>query len=481
MRKKHALIQRLKLRQTEPSAELDDGSRVAVMGGGPAGAFFSYFLLEMAQRRGITLQVDIYEPRVFTTAGPRGCNMGGGVISESLVQTLAVQGINLAPTLVQQGIESYVLHMSEGSARLDPAMHEARIAALFRGAGPRDLKDTASEGLDGFLQKLAMKNGARMIHERVTAVDWHGDKPQIRTKDGVPQTYDLLAVAVGVNSPALRLFKGMGLTYRPPSSTKTFIREYHLGAEKVEKYLGSSMHLFLLDIPRLQFAAAIPKGDYVTVVLLGKDIDMELIQKFLHSSEVRRIMPPDWDPDQVACHCSPHMYARGAVQPFGDRLVFIGDCAANRLYKDGIGGAYRTAKVAASTAIFQGVSADAFRRHYWPTCRAIDGDNTVGRFMFWFTRQIQRRAFARLAVLRMIVGEQANRQHSKRMSMVLWDMFSGSAPYREIFFRILHPLFLSGLLWNTIASIVHSRIPQLETHWLSAGGHHAFRRFGQRI
>ena len=28
------------------------------------------------------------------------------------------------------------------------------------------------------------------------------------------------------------------------------------------------------------------------------------------------------------------------------------------------------------------------------------------------------------------------------MGSVLWDMFSGSSPYKDIFFRTLHPAFL---------------------------------------
>jgi hypothetical protein len=37
--------------------QLDDGSQIAVIGGGPAGSFFSYFLLDIAERVGI----DIHE------------------------------------------------------------------------------------------------------------------------------------------------------------------------------------------------------------------------------------------------------------------------------------------------------------------------------------------------------------------------------------------------------------------------------------
>ena len=41
--------------------KLESGSRVAVVGGGPAGSFFSYFLLQNAQRRNIDLKLDIPE------------------------------------------------------------------------------------------------------------------------------------------------------------------------------------------------------------------------------------------------------------------------------------------------------------------------------------------------------------------------------------------------------------------------------------
>jgi len=37
---------------------------VGVIGGGPVGSFFSYFLLDMAQGVGMDVQVDIYPRRV---------------------------------------------------------------------------------------------------------------------------------------------------------------------------------------------------------------------------------------------------------------------------------------------------------------------------------------------------------------------------------------------------------------------------------
>jgi len=120
---------------TTDDLKLEDGSRVAVVGGGPAGSFFSYFLLEMATPVGMDIHVDIYEPRDFDQPAPRGCNMCGGIISETLVQNLATEGINLPPTVVQRGIDSYVLHMDVGSVRIATPLQEMRIGAVTRGSG----------------------------------------------------------------------------------------------------------------------------------------------------------------------------------------------------------------------------------------------------------------------------------------------------------------------------------------------------------
>src|SRR3990172_7082366 len=94
--------------------ELRDGARVAVIGGGPAVSFFACFLLDMAARTGLDLSVDVFDPKDFSRPGPTSCNHCGGIVSESLVQALALEGINLPGDVVQRGIDSYVLHMDVG-------------------------------------------------------------------------------------------------------------------------------------------------------------------------------------------------------------------------------------------------------------------------------------------------------------------------------------------------------------------------------
>ena len=112
-----------------------------------------------------------------------------------------------------------------------------------------------------------------------------------------------------------------------------------------------------------------------------------------------------------------------------------------------------TAKVAAGTAVLQGISAEAFEEHYWPTCRHISRDNAIGRSIFIFTQLIQRWRFTKRGILRMVRNEQGRQGVSRRMSEVLWDTFTGSATYGDIARRSISPAFLGGLAWNTLVSL----------------------------
>jgi hypothetical protein len=45
----------------------------------------------------------------------------------------------------------------------------------------------------------------------------------------------------------------------------------------------------------------------------------------------------------------------------------------------------------------------------------------------------------------------------RHMSSVLWDMFSGSAPYQDIFMRTLHPGFLGRFGWSLGRALLPQR------------------------
>jgi hypothetical protein len=70
----------------------------------------------------------------------------------------------------------------------------------------------------------------------------------------------------------------------------------------------------------------------------------------------------------------------------------------------------------------------------------------------------------------MVATEQADEKAAKRMSSVLWDLFSGSAPYTNVFLRTLHPAYVASLAWNLAAGNVGHRDRRNEAE---AGGQKA--------
>ena len=194
-----------------PSLKLDNGSHIAVVGGGPAGSFFCYFLLDMAERIGIDVHVDIYERQDFSRLGPAGCNHCGGIVSESLVQILSAEGINIPSKVLQRGIDSYALHMDVGSVKIETPLEEKRIAAVHRGAGPLGTEEIKWDSFDGFLQELTVNKGAQLICDRVENIIFDADLPLITTKSGLSKNYDLIVGAVGVNTSSLKIFKDLDL------------------------------------------------------------------------------------------------------------------------------------------------------------------------------------------------------------------------------------------------------------------------------
>jgi flavin-dependent dehydrogenase len=437
----------------ERTMQLDDGARVAVVGAGPAGSMFCYFLLQMARRMGIELNVDIYEPRDFSRPGPAGCNNCGGIISEWLVQALAMEGINLPSKVVQRGLESYSMHLDAGSVKIETPHQEKRIATVHRGGGPRDVKESAWGSFDAHVFAMAREAGGNWVRNKVVELKYGDDCIEVTPNNEDPIDYDLVVMATGKRTQALKMLAQLDIGFKPPVMAKAYISEIHMGHEEISKQLGNSMHLFLPDIPNVKFGALIPKGDYVTFCMLGNKISNEAVSAFINLPEVRGCMPKDWVVPEKMCHCSPGLAIKGATKPYADRLLCVGDCSVSRLYKDGIGAAYRAAKAAAVAVVHEGVSEAALEKHYWPTLRNIANDNNYGKFIFEVTKLVQKVPMIRRGVLRMVRREQAHPEKPQRMSEVLWDTFTGSAPYKDVFMRTLNPLFFLQFGWDILAGI----------------------------
>ncbi len=437
---------------------LEDGAHIAVVGGGPSGSFFTYFALDFAERFGIDINIDIIEAKDFTCAGSPGCNHCGGIISESLIQMLSTEGIVLPSKVIRRGIETYTMHVEQGTTVIETPLREQRIASVFRGFGPKGTTNEEFESFDNYLLEECVKKGANKIHDKVKEVVRTPNGVLLRTKKAFEKEYDLVVSAVGLNRQTYELFRNVCPSFVPPKTTRTYISELYFPTEQIDKYFGNSMHVFLLDLPNIKFGALIPKGQYVTLVLLGADIGPEVVKGFLQSETVMNVLPPGTEVEKIMpCQCFPYINVQGAKSAFDDRVIIIGDTSSSKLYKNGIGAAYLTAKAAAKTAIFEGISASVFRKSYKPVCDDLDGDNRVGKFIFMATTLIQKSSFMKRGVLSMVRAEQKKEGHKRRMSSVLWDTFTGSAPYRDIFRRFIDPRLNLVFIAHIIKSLFNSK------------------------
>jgi len=425
---------------------LEDGSKIAVIGGGPAGSFFSFFTLDFAKRFGIEINVDIIEIKDFNCAGPKGCNHCGGIISESLIQLLSAEGVVLPSKLIRNGIESYTLHIERGTSVIEAPFAEQKIASLYRGIGPKGFSPCGELSFDNYLLELCREKGASIIEARAVGMNRVEDGIIIETSNQDKKKYDLVVGAAGLNKNILQLFKTLCPSLILPDITRTHISEFILGEKLVEKYFGNSMHVFLLNIPNVKFGALIPKGDYVALVLLGRNINKKIVSAFLNLDAVRKCFPPNVGMDQIkVCHCFPSINTRGAKFAYHDRVILIGDSSTSKLFKNGIGAAYITGKAAATTAVFMGISRSDFHKYYRPICREMDIDNRVGKFIFSLTGFIQNSDIIKSAMMKVVTDEQRKPRHQRPISSVLWDTYTGSASYRSIFLRCLHPNFIISI------------------------------------
>ncbi|MFY9153729.1 MAG: hypothetical protein WAO52_17050 [Prolixibacteraceae bacterium] len=432
---------------------LHDGSRIAVVGGGPAGSFFTFFAYELAARLNLKIEIDIYEFKNFAETGPSGCNHCGGIVSESLVQMLKSDGIILPPQVIRRGIESYTLHLEHGSTVIETHLKEQRIVSMFRGSGPTGATITSQRSFDGYLLELCESKGARILQEKVTDLKTSPDQMTVISNKS-KREYDLIVGATGLNPRSVNLFKKIVPNFIPPETTRTFIAEYYLETEKITRHFGNSMHVFLLNLSGIKFGALIPKGSYVTLVLLGNEIKEEMVQRFLNSETVKTCFPEGTELKPInPCQCFPTINIKNAKNPYANRIVLIGDSASSKLYKNGIGAAYITAKAAAETALKKGISQKKFHRFYQPECSKLDKDNAVGKLIFYTTTIIQKSSFLKKTLFKMVVEEQEKERGKREMSTLLWDTFTGSAPYRNILLRTLNPLILARLFWNIVLVI----------------------------
>ncbi len=415
----------------DPPPRLIDHSRIAIIGGGPAGSFFALSAQSIAAQLGWQLDITVFERKDLSAAGPRGCNMCAGILSRRTVDGLGALGIALPLEIVRAQIQTYQLHWGGHSIAIDPPDATRQVLSVYRGGGPRHSSAAATAGFDEFLLRQAETRGARLVPERVERVVFD-PLPRVHTAARA-ETFDLVVLAVGVNATP-PVFQNLG--YRPPRAETMAQNEFRLEPGSRQNFLDSTVHVYFEQPRGLIFGALIPKGRFANVSLLGRRFGRDSIQEFLAVPEVAQIVG---DHPPLLCGCRPRVAVAPARGYYADRFVAVGDACVTRLYKDGIGSALVTARAAAETALRQGISRAAFAAHYAPVCRAVARDNRFGRVVFALVERSKGNGWFMRALGRALRAEADAPHETRVLNQTLWALFTGDANYAEICRMIFQP------------------------------------------
>ena len=416
--------------------QLINGSRIIIVGGGPAGSFTALHLMHLFAEAHLDLDVTIIEARDFNRPGPGSCNKCAGILSSTLVKNMERLGLTIPVEVIQSVIDTYILHIGNIQLPLHTLKPSRRIISVYRGRGPRLGGLPAPLSFDGWLLHQAQERGARIMQMRVLAVR-PGPRPIVVTAREELEA-DLVVLATGVNS---RHVLDPAWGYQPPRTETMAQDEIPL----ISGMMENSVHIFFENPPGLIFGALIPKGRYANISLLGHGLPLGAVSQFFDAHGLKEFIPEGTTP---LCGCTPNVAVSTAKGFFADRLVVVGDAAVTRLFKDGIGSAFITAEAAAQTAIRRGISRQDFSAGYAPVCHRIAQDNFFGRLLFRLWSFIYRSPILRKAWIEAIRNEVHRRIDHRILTRVVWGMFTGDESYRLLFRMSINLPALINFLWK---------------------------------
>jgi len=410
---------------------LRDGGRVAIVGGGPGGTSCAMTVLKEARKRGIQVEVILYEPKDFG----HHYNQCFGVVSPPLLDILEKDfGINLPKEMLLREITGYVLHSKRRSIHLTDEDGVEISHALRR------------VELDKFLFEEARKMGIRVVTSRVTYIEFHPEDVVIYSESG-SYSADVMVGAFGLDS-TLRAALRRRTRYIPPSYLETVVTKVHPEDPAFLDRFEGTIHAHLPPISGVEFGALVPKGDHITIVVAGRRVDIKILKRFMKLPAVEAMLPANYSVTAAYKGTFPNGPARGF---FGDRFVLIGDSAGLiRPFKGkGINSAVITGKIAAETIVHVGISEEAFRR-FEERCRDLIGDLWYGRFVRWLVVTL-----STSLTLDPII-DYARRNPTLRQA--LFNSVSGHDTYKHIVRSCLKPRILLGILGSYLRAIFSHRM-----------------------
>jgi flavin-dependent dehydrogenase len=459
---------------------LKDGSRVFIIGGGPAGSIFAIHLLRGAKRLSLHPEVTIVEKKPLGSLVEepwlnKGCNYCAGTISPRLHEALKHDRIDIPDALIQ---ESYTFIWIQGRWKNFPIkiQNDSKMYSVYRGSLPHT-RGHEAWGFDAALLKKAVEEGAHIVTGEARSIQYDPEgQPKIaihkRHGDTHWEKADFIVIAVGINAqpgktqtaiPLIQSFQKIHPRFVPAKVRGSLIFELHVGRAYLKKYMHQAVYFIEYGSPELplEHIALVPKGEFLTVTLIGKSIDQaslpedsrSIIHAFLSLRHIKRIIPNL--PDQqtaFSCICHPRITIRPARFPYTDRIAVIGDAAGSRLYKDGLFSAYHSAKTLAHTVLNIGMDRRSLSKGYEDTVKWMARNNRYGQIVFGLTRL----AFSTNVVSRFLYQAFATelkikKKRQRPFGLILWKIASGTADYKEIFrdmlsFAVLRSVIVGGIL-----------------------------------
>ena len=404
---------------------LRDGQTVAIVGGGPAGASCAIALKHLAAERGIALNVLLYEARDLESQ--QQFNPCAGVVSPPIVEVLEKHlGVPFPHHLVQRKITEYLFRGKQESIRLvargQPSLAMRRVQ------------------FDRHLFREAAARGAQVVRARVHDMEITPYEVRVFSESSCA-TADVVVGAFGLDSGSADAFR-RATGYRPPPCIETLITNLHPPPEQMARH-GQTAYAMLPPIPGVEFAAAVPKGNHLTIVVAGRDLRTEAMDELLAWGPFREIVAAD------ECRETTREYYKGrfpsakARYIFGERYVTVGDASGLvRPFKGkGITTACLTGEMAAQTLMEVGISESAMRRFY-ADCQPLAGDILYGRIVRWLVRVAQRSG---------AIDDLIRQAHQDRaMRDAMYCCVSGEGAFRDM----LVGTFGLGRLWRVAKPVI---------------------------
>jgi flavin-dependent dehydrogenase len=403
---------------------LPDNASIGVIGAGPAGAFFALHLLSLLKEEGRSAAITLIDRKTFDSSGPSGCNMCAGAIGAVMVRKIERLGLTLDDRVIRRIADGYEIHGRDISVNVVNPDRGA-IYTVFRGAGPV-LSTGRHKSFDQYLLDAAVARGAEFLHDRVERIEGGRRGFRLRLAGGTNRQFDFIVGAFGVNTA---LSGKLGIGYVPPRTWHTVQAELPADNDFIVGALGNRIHIVPALGRTIRFLAITPKDDFVTLTGIGKHVRIADLEKERAENEILKALLPAGA--KVLCHCHPKVPVGVAAKPYGERTAIVGDAFISRYLKNGIESSYDTAEILAEAVTRHGTSEAELREHFYRPCiRRFRYDNVWGWALFGIYESVLRKRRLSDTYLRWVTCERGGRTGTQ--ARILWSVFAGDAPYREI-------------------------------------------------